>query len=115
MPEGEDASREVQCGPSPGECLLYGLGQHFYRRWRAGVPDAIPPHKVDVQAVARYLGIWSEVEYAQTDEDDPSLEYLHFPREVLVIDRRAEFPWRLLQAEDWAHERERVEFWRYLH
>jgi hypothetical protein len=113
--DGEYAPQEVEREPSPGECLLYGLGRYFYRRWQAGVPDAIPPHKVDIQAVARYIGIWPEVEYAQTDEDDPDVEYLHFASEVLVIDRRADFPWRLVAAEEWAHERERVEFWRYHH
>lgn len=100
--------------PTPGERLLYALGQ-LYKQWHRR-STLTPPHEVDVEAVARMLGIWPEVEFLQDgeDEEEPA-QYLHLPGEVLVIDSRREFPWQLLSDSEWAHEQERKEFWRYFH
>jgi hypothetical protein len=100
--------------PTPGERLLYALGQLF-KQWHVRA-TLTPPHEVDVVDVAKMLGVWGEVEFAQDgeDEDEPAL-YLHFPSEVLVIDPREEFPWRLLGDFEWAEEQRLKEFWRYFH
>jgi len=100
--------------PTPGERLLYALGQLF-KQWHVRA-TLTPPHEVDVEAVAKMLGVWGEVEFAQDGEDeDEPVWYLHLPGEVLVIDRREEFPWRLLADWEWAQELEVKEFWRYFH
>jgi len=100
--------------PTPGERLLYALGQLF-KQWHVRA-TLTPPHEVDVEAVAKMLGVWTEVEFIQDGEDeDRPAQYLHLPSEVLVIDPREEFPWRLLADFEWAQEQERKEFWRYFH
>jgi hypothetical protein len=48
--------------PTPGERLLYALGQLF-KQWRVR-STLTPPQEVDVEAVARMLGVWGEVEFA---------------------------------------------------
>jgi len=96
--------------PTPGERLIYALGQLF-KQWHVRA-SLTPPHEVDVEAVARMLGVWGEVEFVQDDEDEPA-QYLHFPDEVVVIDCREEYPWRLLTDFEWAEEMERNELWRY--
>jgi hypothetical protein len=95
--------------PAPGERLFYTLGQ-LYRRWRSGTGRA-SPQDVDVEALARTLGVWRDVEFSETDATG-KLTCLHFPSEVLVIDRACEFPWRLLGVWDWALERERQDNYR---
>lgn len=80
------------------------------------VRAALAPHgEVDVEAVAKLLGVWSEVEFVQEGdgEDEPAL-HLHFAGEVLVVDRRCGFPWQLLDVWEWARRQEAREFWRYL-
>jgi len=101
--------------PTPGERLLYALGQLF-KQWHVRA-TLTPPDEVDVVEVAKMLGIWGEVEFVQDGEDEDKLaQYLHFAREVLVIDpRREEFPWRLLTDFEWASEQQVKEFWRYFH
>jgi hypothetical protein len=100
--------------PTPGERLLYALGQLF-KQWHVRA-TLTPPQEVDVEAVAGMLGIAGDVEYVQDGEaEDEEVRYLHLPSEVLVIDPRQEFPWRLLYDFEWADEQERKEFWRYLH
>jgi len=96
--------------PTPGERLIYALGQLF-KQWHVRA-SLTPPHEVDVEAVARMLGVWGEVEFIQDDEDEPA-QYLHFPEEVVVIDCREEYPWRLLTPFEWAEEMECNELWRY--
>ncbi len=110
-----DARTDNPGEPTPGERLLYALGQLF-KQWHVRA-SLTPPHEVDVEAVAKMLGIWADVEFIQDgeDEDEPAL-YLHLPHEVLVVDsRRPEFPWRLLADFEWAQEQEVKEFWRYFH
>lgn len=115
MSDGEHGCEaQLDVEPTPGERLLYGLGL-LYRRWAASLPDAIPPHRIDVEALARSLGVWSEVEFVQVDEDDPELQYFHLPGEVLVIDHRVEFPWQLLSTSEWGQGQEQKEFWRFFH
>jgi len=98
-----DDRDEAACGakPTPGEQLFDCLGQ-LYRRWHTGQSET-PPSDVDVQRFARLLDVWRALEFAQ---DDGGVVFLHFPNEVLVIDARQEFPWRLLSAWEWAAERE---------
>ena len=100
--------------PTPGERLLYALGQLF-KQWHVRA-TLTPPHEVDVGAVAEMLGVLADIEYVQNGEaeDEPAL-YLHFPSEVLVIDPREDFPWRLLGDFEWAEEQQLKEFWRYFH
>lgn len=100
--------------PTSGELLLYGLGQ-LYRQWRVGEKGAVRPRQIDVEAVARFLGLWHEVEFVQEDEEDSPLTFLHLPDEVLVIDPRDEFPWQLFDPWEWAKAQEIREFWRYFH
>jgi hypothetical protein len=100
--------------PTPGERLIYALGQLF-RQWHDRA-TLTPPQEVDVEGVAKMLGIWGEVEFAQDgDDEDEPVWYLHLPAEVLVIDPREDFPWRLLGDFEWAEEQQRKEFWRYFH
>jgi hypothetical protein len=75
--------------PTPGERLLYALGQLF-KQWHVRA-TLTPPHEVDVEAVAKMLGVWGAVEFAQNadDEDEPTW-YLHLPGEVLVKRRLLE-------------------------
>jgi len=91
---------------TPGERLLYSLGQ-MYQHWRAGVTGALPPHLIDIQAVARTRWVCTWVEYVQEGErDEQGIIYAHLPGEVLVIDFKREFPWRLLGLEEWGERQE---------
>lgn len=95
--------------PTPGERLLHALGQ-IHRRWHAGT-GRTPPHEVDIEALARTLGAWAAVEFVQDGDGE---QRLHFPDEILIIDHRHSFLWRLLGTWEWAREQEVGEFWRYL-
>lgn len=92
--------------------MLYALGQ-LYRQWNVRA-TLTPPDEVDVEAVAKMLGVWTDVEFVQEGDGEPA-QHLHFAGEVLVIDRRREFPWTLLDMWEWAREQEVREFWRYFH
>jgi hypothetical protein len=101
--------------PTPGERLLYALGQH-HRRWCADPTRYVPPHRLDVLAVARTRWVCAQVEYVQEGEHEyPGVLYLHLPSEVIVIDYRREFPWRLASLEAWGERQEWREFLRYFH
>jgi hypothetical protein len=108
----DDADDEVVVEPTPGERLFYTLGQ-IYGRWHTG-KALVCPWQLDIEELARLLGLWSEVEFARADEHG-KLSCLHFPTEVLVIDRSQQFPWRLLDVWEWASEQESADFWRYHH
>lgn len=108
MTPGPDDADEVRAEPTPGERLFYTLGQ-VYSRWHTG-KALVCPWRLDVEELARLLGLWSEVEFAQEDETS-RLRSLHFPADVLVIDRAQQFPWRLLDVWEWALEQERAEAW----
>ena len=109
---GECSGPDTRDAPTPGERLFYALGQ-LYRQYRVRA-TLTPPQEVDVEAVAKMLGIWTEVEFVQ-EGDDENEEYLHLPAEVLFIDRRQAFPWQLMDPIEWAKELEHKEFWRYFH
>jgi hypothetical protein len=101
--------------PTPGERLLYALGQ-LYRQWSVRA-TLTPPDEVDVEAVARMLGVWTDIEFIQdgdSEGDGEGARHLHFAGEVLTIDRYREFPWTLLDVWEWARVQEAREFWRYL-
>ena len=93
---------------------MYALGQ-LHKQWRVRA-TLTPPDEVDVEALARMIGVWGEVEFVQDgdDEGEPAL-HLHFADEVLTVDRRREFPWQLLDVWEWARKQEVREFWRYFH
>jgi hypothetical protein len=93
---------------------MYALGQ-LHKQWLVRA-TLTPPDEVDVEALARMIGVWGEVEFVQEGEGEgePAL-HLHFAREVLTVDRRWEFPWQLLDVWEWARKQEVREFWRYFH
>ena len=100
--QSEDAARSAaQEYPTPGERLLYALGQ-LYRRSRAGELD-VDPNDYDIENVARIIGVWREVEFVQTDY--AGVAY-HFPSEVLCVDPGRAFPWRLKGVWEWAVRQE---------
>ena len=102
--------------PTPGERLLYALGQ-LYRQWHVRA-TLTPPDEVDVEAVAKMLGVWTDIEFVQDEEeggDGEMAQHLHFAGEVLTVDRRREFPWLLLDMWEWAQAQETRDFWRYFH
>jgi hypothetical protein len=103
--------------PTPGERLLYALAQ-LHRQW--GIRATLtPPAEVDVEAVAKMLGVWGDIEFVQESDDEgdgePAALHLHFAGEVLTVDRRQEFPWTLLDVWEWARGQETRELWRYFH
>jgi hypothetical protein len=49
--------------PTPGERLIYALGQ-LHRQWRVRA-TLTPPGEVDVEAVAKTLGVWTDIEFVQ--------------------------------------------------
>jgi hypothetical protein len=110
---GPDDADEVLAEPTPGERLFHALGQ-IYGRWHTG-KALVCPWRLDVEELARFLGFWGDVEFAQEDETREGVIYLHFPTEVLVIDRSQQFPWRLLDVWEWASEQELEEFWAFFH
>lgn len=95
---------------TPGERLLYALGQH-YLRWHNEPKKYAPPHRLDILAVARGRWVCAQVEYIQAGErDDGGVTFLHLPSEVMVIDGRRAFPWRLLSLDEWGEQRELRDF-----
>jgi hypothetical protein len=101
--EGSEAAAQSDAheSPTPGERLLYALGQ-LYRRSRYGDLD-VDPDDFDIENVARIIGVWRDVEFVQ--EDAAGMAY-HFPSEVLCVAPGFVFPWYLLDVWAWAAERE---------
>ncbi len=102
---------------TPGERVLDALG-HLYEHWRSGAAGAVAPGRLDVEAVARLVGVSEEVEFIQGGPEDAKEEgrtHIHFGSEVLTIDPSQEFPWRLEGVMEWAGRQERRAFWRYFH
>lgn len=119
QPEGEPRDGEPPADefaePMPGERLLYALGQLWWR-WRVDPEGSVPPERIDIEAVARMLGVWTDVEFIQDGEREDSHErYVHFGGEVLVADHSERFPWTLMDTREWAGRQEAREFWRYHH
>jgi hypothetical protein len=88
---------EVTSGEQLFDCL-----RQLYCRWHTGKSET-PPSDVNVERFARLLDVWRAVEFTQGEGE---VVFLHFPSEVLIIDARQEFPWRLLSAWEWASKRE---------
>jgi hypothetical protein len=105
--EGSEQTAGTQTGegPTPGERLLYALGQ-LYRRSRYGDLD-VDPDDFDIEDLARIIGVWRDVEFVQDDEGGRSY---HFPSEVLCVAPGFVFPWYLLDIWAWAAERELGDF-----
>ncbi len=114
QPEGGPAEGEW-VEPTPGERLLYALGQLWWG-WRVDPEGSVPPRRLDIEAVARAVGVWCDVEFLQEGEGEDGGEcYVHFAGEVLVGDHSERFPWTLIDPREWARLQEVREFWRYHH
>jgi hypothetical protein len=100
-------TRAAEDQPTPGERLLYVLGQ-LYRLYHAGALN-VHPQEVDVEEVARLIGVSSELE-PLTSHDRLGTHY-HFPSEVLYQDSTSEFPWHLMGIFEWAAFEEANAFW----
>ena len=100
---GEEAAPGAHLteSPTPGERLLYALGQLYWRS-RAGELH-VHPQDFDIENVARIIGVWRDVEFVQ---DDAAGVAYHFPAEVLCVAPEFAFPWYLLHVWAWAAERE---------
>jgi hypothetical protein len=100
----EDPDEEFP--PTPGEGLLYALGQ-LHRLYRAGrLP--VSPTVLDVEDVARVVGVAGQLEFV--GENRLGCHY-HFPTEVLTFNSEDPFPWRLLDDWDWAADQELNSLW----
>ena len=89
--------RDDDATPTPGERLMYALGQ-LYLLWHHG-DLAVAPADIDVDRVARIVGVNRDIEF-QTE--GPLGRCYHFPSEVLLVDDLYDFPWRLHDLENWA-------------
>jgi len=83
--------------PTPGERLLYALGQ-LYRRWHDG-GLFIRPADFDIDELAVTIGVHRDIELVT---DEPWGTSYHFAGEVLVADPDEAFPWRLMKLDEWA-------------
>ena len=102
----QEPTPEQVTDSTPGERLFYALGQ-LYRRWRADPARSVPPHRLNIEAVARMRWVCAHIEYVQEGEhEEKGIVFLHLPSEVLLIDYRREFPWRLLSVEEWGERQE---------
>ena len=97
----DEPSPEADAPITPGERLLYALGQ-LYRHARNGELD-VEPRDFDIWDLAGILGVRGDVEFVS--EGRGGAVY-HFADEVFVFDQASEFPWRLLTLWEWAVERE---------
>lgn len=94
--EGEAAAACADA-PTPGERLLYSLGQ-LYALWYRGELD-VAPQDFDVEDLARIIGVARDIELVSDGEFGRSY---HFAGEVLLVDDERQFPWRLLDVKAWA-------------
>jgi hypothetical protein len=101
---------EQPADPTPGERLLYALGQ-LLRLNRAG-RFPVHPRDIDVEDLLRVLGLWRELEFASRNRLG---RHYHFSTEVLTVSAEAPasdpFPWRLLSIWEWAAEQELNNLW----
>jgi len=104
--DGDDAQLSPPLRPSPGERLLYALGQ-LYRHHRSGELP-LHPADFDIEDLGRIIGVWSEMEF---EVEDRFGRRLHFPDEVLTVDPELAFPWRLLGLWEFAAELEMNAHW----
>lgn len=92
--------------PSPGERLLYTLGQ-LYRRFKRG-QLATPPGDIGVWDIAGIIGVQRDIEFIS---EDFTGTHLHFADAVLSVNRGADFPWQLKDMWDWGLAREMDDLW----
>jgi hypothetical protein len=93
------AARGDDASPTPGERLLYALGQlyrlHKHRRL------LIQPSDFDIEDLACVIGVADELEFVIEDRNG---NHYHFPSEVLRVRPEGRFPWQLLTVWEWAAE-----------
>ncbi len=85
--------------PTPGERVLYALGQ-LYRLSRRGELD-VRPADFDIWDLAGIIGVRADIEFVSEDQHGSRW---HFASEVLEVELKREFPWRLLTSWEWAAE-----------
>ena len=100
--ESDDENR----APTPGERVLYALGQLY--RLHLGGRLPVHPSAFDVEDVVRILGLTSALEFVSEDRHG---QHYHFPAEVLYVNFAQPFPWRLLGVWEWAGEQEANSLW----
>lgn len=94
---GSDNAAAVGDAPTPGERLLYALGQLFLL-WHRG-ELSVEPRDFDVEDLARIIGVARDIEFSS---DARFGRCFHFPSEVLLVDGAQRFPWSLLSLDSWA-------------
>lgn len=93
--------RAASSAPTPGERLLYALGQLYLLSRRGEL--RVAPANFDVWDLAGIIGVRGDIEFIS---EDRSGSRWHFAGEVLLVDLHQEFPWRLLSMWEWADEAE---------
>jgi len=101
MPPEEDVTRDESAPPTPGERVLYALGQMHRLHLSGALP--VHPRVLRIEDVARIVGVAGELEFTSEDRYG---QHAHFPGEVLYVHPSKPFPWRLLSACEWAVEQE---------
>ena len=97
FPEDDDERNDAM--PTPGERLLYALGQLYRLHRRKRLP--VHPRVLDIEDLARVIGVAEELEFVTEDRNGRSY---HFPSEVLRVNSDERFPWRLMTVWEWADE-----------
>lgn len=105
FPEDDD-ERDEDAPPTPGERLLYALGQLHRLHLRRRLP--IHLSALDLVDVDRVIGVADELEFVTEDRHGT---HYHFPSEVLCVTPEKAFPWRLLPVWEWAAEQELGSYW----
>lgn len=93
--------------PTPGERLLYALGQLYLLHHQGELP--VPPAAFDIEDLARIIGVWPELEFAVHDRFGARY---YFPGEVLFVNPEQTFHWRLLGVWEFAAARDLDAWWR---
>lgn len=103
----EDDDRGDDEPPTPGERVLYALGQLHRLHRRRRFP--FHPEAFDIQDLASVLGVAGSLEFETSDRYG---RYYHFASEVLIAEPEQPFPWRLLTVWEWAAEQHLNDSWR---
>jgi hypothetical protein len=108
--EDESSDREPpsdESPPSPGERLLHALGQLHRLHLCGRLP--VPPSTLDIEDLARIVGVWSDLEFVV--KDDEGSRY-HFAGEVLCISADRPEMIRLLFVWEFAAQQDLNDWWR---
>lgn len=105
FPEDDD-ERGEDAPPTPGERLLYALGQLRRLHLRRRLP--LHPSAFDVEDLACVIAVADQLEFVSEDRNG---KHYHFPNEVLYMNPQRSFPWRLLSVWEWAAEQELNSYW----